>query len=50
MQQDIDGLPTSLPPVSAYRLMLSSLKFSPPNTHRCMLPKTHACYMPVMKI
>jgi hypothetical protein len=50
MQQDIDGLPTSLPPVSAYRLMLSSLKISPPNTCRCMLPETHAYYMPVMKI
>jgi hypothetical protein len=30
--------------------MLSSLKISPPNTRCCLLPETHACYMPVMKI
>jgi len=50
MRQDIDGLPASLPPVSAYALMFSSLQSSPPNTRSCLLPETHAYYMPVMKI
>jgi len=50
MRRDIDGLPASLPPVSAYGLMFSSLQSSPPNTRNCLLPETHAYYMPVMKI
>ena len=50
MRQHIDRLPASLPPVSAYGLMFSSLQISPPNTRHCLLPETHAYYMPVMKI
>ena len=50
MWQDIDGLPASLLPVSAYGLMFCSLKISPPNTRHCLLPETHAYYMPAMKI
>ena len=49
MRRDIDGLPASLPPISAYALMFSSLQSSP-NTRNCLLPETHAYYMPVMKI
>ena len=50
MRQHIDRLPASLPPVSAYGLMFSSLQISPPNTRHCLLPETHAYYMPAMKI
>ena len=50
MRQDIDRLPASLRPISAYGLMFSSLQISPPNTRHCLLPETHAYYMPVMKI
>jgi len=50
MRRDIDGLRASLPPVSAYGLMFSSLQSSPPSTRNCLLPETHAYYMPVMKI
>ena len=49
MRQDIDRLLASVPPVSAYGLMFSSLQSSP-NTRTCLLPETHAYYMPVMKI
>ena len=50
MRQDIDGLLVSLPPVLADGLMFSFFKILPPNTRHCLLPETHAYYMPVMKI